>query len=113
MKVIKSIQAEEFKNNDACTAFEYHLDDKEINVAVIKLDGRYPEKGRVMNTLCKELSYILKGTGKLFLEDQIIDVDEGDVVMIEPGEKYYWEGTMTMFVPCVPAWTKEQHKIVD
>jgi len=33
--------------------------------------------------------------------------------LIEPGEKYYWEGKMTMFMPCVPAWYAEQHKEVE
>lgn len=105
MKLVKKNQTEEFKNNNTCISSNYPLNDKDINVAVIKLNGRYPEKGRVMNTVCKELSYILKGCGKLFLENRVIEVKEGDVVLIEPNEKYYWEGNLTMFVPCTPAWT--------
>lgn len=113
MKILKANQVEKFKNNDACTSSEYPLNDKDINVAVIKLNGRYPETGRVMNTVCKELSYIIKGNGKLFVEDKIFEIEEGDVVLIEPNEKYYWEGNFTMFVPCTPAWTLEQHKAIE
>gem|GEM_PF-2374449 len=28
------------------------------------------------------------------------------------GERYFWDGQMTMFVPCTPAWYPEQHKEV-
>lgn len=112
MKLSQLKQTEEHKNSNKCTALEYTLDDKDINVATIILKGRYPDQGRVMNLECKEICYILEGEAQLHLEEKIIPVNKGDVIMIEPGEKYYWEGEMTMFVPCVPAWTPEQHKQV-
>jgi hypothetical protein len=37
----------------------------------------------------------------------------GDLVLIEPGEKYFWEGNMDLFIPCSPAWYPEQHKLID
>jgi mannose-6-phosphate isomerase-like protein (cupin superfamily) len=83
--------------------------DKDINGAVIELNGRYPDKGSVVNLKCKELAYVIKGSGKLVVEDKEIKLNEGDLVLIEPGEKYYWEGRMTMFMPCSPAWYPKQH----
>lgn len=41
-------------------------------------------------------------------------ISAGDVVLIEPGEKFYWEGKdLNLFISCTPAFTIEQHQIVD
>ena len=113
MKIIKKNQTFQYKNSDSCISTEYPLDVKDINKAIIKLNGRYPTKGRVVNNECKELSYILKGSGKIVIEDKEIDLNEGDTVLVEPKEKYYWDGNMTLIVPCTPAWYPGQHKEVD
>jgi mannose-6-phosphate isomerase-like protein (cupin superfamily) len=112
MKVVHKNQTKEFKNSEACTALEYPLGDRDINGAVVELNGRYPGKGRVVNLKCKELAYVVKGSGKLVVEGKELVLQEGDLALIEPGEKYFWEGNMTMFMPCTPAWYPEQHKEV-
>lgn len=113
MKVIRKDQTKTFKNSDACTAIEYPLEDKDVNGAIIELSGRYPEKGRVVNLKCKELAYIIEGSGRLVVEGKEVSLSKSDLVLIEPGEKYFWEANLIMFVPCVPAWYPEQHKEVD
>lgn len=113
MKIIHKNQTKTFKNSEACTAIEYPMGDKDINGAVIELNGRYPAKGRVVNLKCKELAYIIKGFGKVVIEGKEINFNEGDLILIEAGEKYFWEGDATMFMPCTPAWYPEQHKEVE
>ncbi len=113
MKVIKQSEANVFPNSPECIALEYPFGDPDINSVVIKLSGRYPETGFAINEKCKEMAYIIEGDGKLVTETEALPVSMGDTVLIHPGEKYYWEGTMTMFVPCTPAWSAEQHKIVE
>lgn len=113
MKLIRQNQTKEFKNSENCVATEYPLGDKEIDGAVIKLRGRYPDQGRVVNLKCKELAYIIKGFGKIVVEGQEINLQEGDLILIEPGEKYFWEGDLIMFVSSAPAWYLEQHKKVE
>lgn len=113
MKVIERNQTKEFRNSEVCTAIEYPLGDKDINGAVIKLNGRYPDNGKVVNQECKELAYVIKGSGKVVVEGKEVGLQQGDLVLIEPGERYYWEGNMEMFVPCTPAWYIEQHKEVQ
>lgn len=113
MKIVRAIQAQEFRVSTVCTATEYPLGDKDINGAVIKLDGRYPEKGRVMNEECKELAYVIEGSGRLVAGNEAQEIKQGDVALLLPGEKYYFEGQLTMFMPCHPAWYPQQHKQID
>ena len=113
MILVTKDQTREFKNSDACIATEYTMGDKDINGAVVTVKGRYPEKGRVTNEVCKELAYIISGSGKIVVEGEEIMLNEEDLILLEPGERYYWEGDMKMFVPCTPAWFAEQHKEVE
>ncbi len=89
------------------------MEDKDINGAVIKLSGRYPDKGRAVNLICKEMAYIIKGFGRIVVEGEEMKLEEGDLVLIDKGEKFFWEGNMKIFMPCVPAWHPEQHKEVE
>jgi len=113
MKINKNSDTKEYKLNDQCVAIEYPLVDKDINGAVIHLHGRYPDKGKTVNTKCKEMAYILKGKGKIVVNNKEVKLNAGDLILIYPMEEYYWEGNLDMFVPCTPAWTEKQHKIVS
>lgn len=112
MKIVRKDQTIQFKNSPVCIATEYPLHDKDINGAVIELSGRYPDKGRVVNLKCKELAYVMKGSVNLYVEGKKVELQEGDMVLIYPKEKYYWDGNCTLFIPCTPAWSLEQHKEV-
>ena len=113
MKVVKRARTKKFKNSEVCTAIEYPLGDKDINGAVIRLNGRYPDKGRVVNLKCKELAYVIRGSGRVVVENESVELKEGDLVLIEPEERYFWEGNLVMFMPCTPAWCPEQHREVE
>ncbi len=54
MKIVKKDQRKEFKNSDCCLAYEYPMDDRNINGAVIKLSGRYPDKGWAANEVARK-----------------------------------------------------------
>lgn len=110
MEIAKKKQRKEFKNSDCCTAFEYPMEDRDINGAVIKLSGRYPGKEWAVNEICKEMGYVVSGSGRVVVENVEHSVGEGDLVLINPGEKFYWQGNMKIFMPCAPAWTPEQYK---
>ena len=112
MKIVHKNQAEIHKNSGDCTAIEYPLGDKDINGAVIELNGRYPSKDRVVNLECKEIVYVIKGSGKITVEGEEIKLSERDLILIEAGEKLFLEGNMELFVSCTPAWYPEQRKEV-
>ena len=113
MKLVKKSEAKEFKNSNFCVAYEYQVGDKAINAAVIKLSGRYPDTGRVVNNVCKELVYVIVGNGDLNVYNKLIKLEQGDQALIEVGEKYYFDGKMTFITSCSPAWYPKQHIRVD
>lgn len=113
MKVIHQDETEKVQNSKNCLVYEYPLNDKDINGAFVKLTGREPDDGRVVNLVCKELAYVINGGGVIVIEDKEIKLKEGDLVLIEPGEKFFWNGDMELFLPCAPAWYPEQYKKVE
>lgn len=113
MKIVKKSQAEVFKAGDECTVFEYPMEYKDINGAVAKINGRYPSKGITVNEISRELGYVINGQGKITIDNKEIQLNKGDLICIDPGEKFYWEGNMELFIPCTPAWTPEQHKFIE
>lgn len=92
---------------------EHPLGDEMINVAIAKVTGRYPTTGNALNQRCKEMAYIHEGNGKVVVNDKEYLVNTGDLVLIEPGEKFHWEGDMSIFISCTPAWTQDQNVMVE
>lgn len=95
------------------TAHEYPVIDNAIHGAIIELNGRYPEKGRIVNEKVYELGYVIRGSGKLVIEDEEINFEEGDQILVKPKQKYYWDAKAVLFMPATPAWYPKQHKIVE
>ena len=113
MRIIKSIETVENLNSDKCKTIEYSFGDKDIDLGLAIITGRYPENGFCINLVSKELVYILEGTGKLCFENKSIEFAQGDSILIDSNEKYYWESEYCkVSMACTPAWSKEQYKIV-
>jgi mannose-6-phosphate isomerase-like protein (cupin superfamily) len=110
MQLVRKAETKKFQNSKTCSVFEYPMEENEMNGAVVQLNGRYPDTGRVANLKCKELAYVIRGAGKLVVEGNEVLLSEGDMALILPNEKYFWEGTMTLFITVTPAWTMEQHR---
>ncbi len=113
MKIISKNQTVLKKNSESCLVTEYEISDQDIDFATATIAGRYPATGRVTNTQSKEIVYIHEGVGNIEVNEKNYPLKAGDVVLIEAGEKFYWEGNMTLFISCHPAFTVEQHQLVD
>src|SRR5687768_4211182 len=113
MEIVIKKQSIQHKNSDTCIAHEYPSNEKDINGAVVEVKGRYPLTGRVVNKKCKELIYILRGSGTIVVDGKKISFKVGDILIISPGEKYYWDAHSTMFVASTPAWYLAQHQSVE
>lgn len=112
MKHVTIKQAKEFENSSTCYGVEYPIGDNDINVALIQIAGRYPEQGNTYNSISKEILYVVQGEGTAHFEGHTYTLKNNDVLFIDKNEKYHLQGHMTLFVPCTPAWTQAQHKMV-
>jgi len=111
MQCIKKQDAIIHVHSPSCSVVEYPTNGSEMSIAIATVTGRYPDAGYAINHKCTEMGYILKGSGKLVTAMQEQMLAEGDVVYIPIGEKYYWEGTLTILLPTAPAWSLEQHEV--
>jgi mannose-6-phosphate isomerase-like protein (cupin superfamily) len=112
MNIAQRKQAKIIKLSKTATAYEYPIMDNAIHGAVIEINGRYPEKGRVINEKVTELGFVIEGSGKIVIEDKEINFKKDDQILIKPKQRYYWDAKATLFMPCAPAWYPEQHKQV-
>lgn len=113
MKIIKNNDGVKGSNSDKCKTIEYSFGDKDIDLGIAVITGRYPEEGFGVNLISKELIYVLEGSGKLCFENEIINFSKGDAILIDSNEKYYWEAEYCKIsMTCTPAWSKEQYKMI-
>ncbi len=113
MQIIKGQNAVEDINSDKCKVFGYSFEEKDMDTCIAVITGRYPDSGYCKNVVCKELIYILGGSGKLYFEDKVVEFSEGDAVWISANEKYYWDTHYCKAsITSSPAWYKEQYEMV-
>jgi mannose-6-phosphate isomerase-like protein (cupin superfamily) len=111
MECVKCENAVVHANSPNCTVYEYPMKNGEMDIGVAEINDRYPGQGYAMNSECSEMGYVLKGVGKLVTETGSTSLAVGDVVYIPRGEKFYWEGDMTVVLSCSPAWHPQQHAL--
>lgn len=59
---------------------------------------------RHFHRACTEYYYVLEGTGKMELGDEVVDLSPGVTIVIEPGTPHRAYGDITTIVFGVPAW---------
>lgn len=92
---------------------EFAMSDEDINGAVAEVNGRYPVKGQVVNDRSKEMVYILAGEGVIVVEGKEFGFEAGDLLLIAPGERYFWQGEFRLFIANTPKWREDQHRLVS
>jgi len=100
------------ENSPNCKVYEYVMKNSEMNIGVAEIVGRYPDEGYAINHKCDEIGYVLKGSGKLITQKGEAALGSADVVYIPHGEKYYWEGNITVVLSCTPSWYPEQYETI-
>lgn len=111
MRIIKKEDAELFNNSPVCDVVEYSFGDCDLDLGVSTIKGRYPDKGFSLNEKSKMIVYVVEGKGKLYLEDDMIYFEVGDTILINAGEKYYWDSDYCVLsIVSNPAWSALQYK---
>lgn len=114
MQIIKGKETIEESNSEKCKIFDYAFREKDMDLCVSVITGRYPDSGYCKHLVCKELIYILEGFGKLCFEDKTVEFSAGDAVWINPNEKYYWETNYCkVTITCSPAFSPDQYILID
>lgn len=114
MKIVQSDRAKIVVNSDTSKLLEYsiELNDKDVDFCINTISGRYPEKGYCTNEKCKEICYVLEGNGTINKKEAKIHFNQGDVILIDKEEVYYWDGNCKIIMICTPVWYKEQCKLL-
>ena len=113
MKILLKEQALQRNNSDLCVVTEFPMGDEMLNFAIVRVSGKYPTSGHAVNRVCREMVYIHEGTGRVVVDGQEHRLKSGDLVLIEAGEKFSWDGNMQLHISCNPAFIVEQHQHVD
>jgi len=113
MKITQKHQTFERKNSDVCIVTEYPIEDQDIDIARVQITSRYPAEGWAINRKCKEIVYVQEGSGKVVVGDQEYPLVAEDVVLIEAGERFYWDGSLSLLISCTPAFTVDQHHVIQ
>ncbi|HWT40754.1 MAG TPA: hypothetical protein VN081_05845 [Dongiaceae bacterium] len=112
MEHISQSNAQRFENG-AVTSWEYEMQNANLNVAPILINGRYPENGYTSNQLSDSIVHIIGGSGTLTLNDgTTVELARNDQVHLAVGDAYYFEGKLELIYAASPAWTPEQTKAV-
>lgn len=111
MEYLKKEQSKTFKLGNI-VAHEFSIKNKDINIALVEINGRHPQQNWLINEKVTELIYVVKGSAILTTKTEEILLEEGDLAIISPNEKYFWNGNCVLLTPCTPAWTRQQNKTV-
>lgn len=98
-------------NSPNCSVREYQTENPDIDIATAVIGGREPSQGVAENTVSTELARVLQGGGSITVDGKRTHIGPGDVVIIEPGEKFFWDGEMKIEIVCTPRWSVDQHII--
>jgi len=108
MEHIPQSNAEVFEKG-AVTSWEYPAQSEAMNVAVIHINGRYPESGFTTNREVDSLVQVTDGSGILGMSDgTTIDIGWGDQIHLRRDDEYFFEGDLELVYAATPKWTPGQ-----
>jgi len=111
--IVKKSESKKFENSSTCIIHEYGHEDKDMNIVIAEIKGRYPDKGNVINKICKEVALAIEGSGKVGIDGKEFQISEGDSILIKANQKFFWDGKMKLVMVCNPAFKPDQHVECD
>lgn len=108
----EKLDGQDFVNSSTCSGTAY-VAQAPLDMSLIRISGRYPESGWARNRECHEVVYIQSGNGRLeFAEGKTINLQQGDVVHVNPGHAFAWSGQIDLIMACSPAFTANQYELI-
>lgn len=82
-------------------------------IAMVEMDGVYPERGYSRNDFCTETIFMLEGFFELEADGKKYHLEAGDLFMVLPGMQYRISGKGRSIDFISPAWDKSQNHIIE
>lgn len=109
----KKENAQKFKIPGGTKGWLYPSSPREDQtIALIEMDGIYPEKGYSLNEVCTETIFVIEGELEIEVGETKAILKENDLFMILPGKKYRTRGKAKALDLITPIWDKNQNHIV-
>jgi len=99
-----------FSNSAECFGESFDVLNAPLNLARITIGSRYPEEGYLYNLEAHEMVYVVTGSGSLHTPDSDTQkLSAGDAIYLEPGQRFAWDGDMSIVTACSPAFENSKH----
>lgn len=111
---IKSNEVRSKVNSKSCSVNEYDFPFKNLGIAIVKINGRYPDSGKAMNTECDEIYYVISGSAVIHTAEGDFKINKNDAFYFEKNKWYWVEGKhLEILLPTSPSWFPEQYRQID
>jgi mannose-6-phosphate isomerase-like protein (cupin superfamily) len=92
----------------------YNDKDNCPNAAVVYQEIEHGHAEEFYHDKSAFIFYIIEGQGTWVIEDQEFPVEATDVVIVPPGKRFYYRGTLKQVCITAPAWEAEyEHHVRD
>ena len=111
--VIKKLEAKILEEHGISRFTEYASPISTLTTGVSEIHGKYPASGFDVDEDVDASWYVVSGTGRIFVGDEVHKVAEGDIIFVPRGDKFWIEGdALKLVVTSCPPWNPAQHKHV-
>lgn len=94
--------------------WDYPLPTEDIGISYQEYDGKAPDHGRWINTVCWEAYFIIDGTATIEIDSTTYEAQARDLLVILPGQKVRMTARQLKLLTITkPNWYESQAKITD
>jgi mannose-6-phosphate isomerase-like protein (cupin superfamily) len=113
-EIIKKSDTKKVGEHSVSVFTEYPANFKNLSVGVSLINGKYPSEGFDVDTEIEQVWYVESGSGQIYLNNEVTNIVEGDMIVLSPGDKYWIQGdALKLVVSSSPPWFAQQHKHIN
>jgi mannose-6-phosphate isomerase-like protein (cupin superfamily) len=111
--IIKKAQAFEFEKQGVKMRV-YNSKDQCPDAAVVYQETLTGHNEEFFHSRSNFIFFIIEGSGTWFIDGSPHEVEAGDVLIIPPGTRFYYKGSLKQVCITAPAWEQEyEHHVRD
>lgn len=94
--------------------WDYPMPSQDVGISYQEYNGKAPDRGWWRNKTCWESYFVVSGTATVYVDAEIHEVKNGDVIVVLPGQKTRLEARDLKIITITkPNWTADQSEIVE